>query len=88
MTKEKKVLTEHGITHVLSLGHRPETLPDNCENLFFDIADVEESDISPVLPEAVAFITQAIESGGKVFVHCFAGVSRSGSCVVAYMMAS
>ena len=40
------------------------------------------------MPEAVAFITEALSSGGKILVHCVAGISRSASCVIAYLMKS
>lgn len=33
------------------------------------------------------FIKQALEQGGSVFVHCYAGVSRSATILVAYLMA-
>ena len=32
------------------------------------------------------FMEQAIESGGVVLVHCYAGVSRSSSTVISYLM--
>jgi len=35
---------------------------------------------------AIAFIREAIQSGGTVFVHCFAGISRSATTVIAYLM--
>jgi protein-tyrosine phosphatase len=35
---------------------------------------------------AISFIKEAISSGGTVFVHCYAGISRSASCVIAYLM--
>jgi dual specificity phosphatase 12 len=38
-------------------------------------------------PEAIAFIKEGINKGGGVFVHCYAGVSRSASTVIAYLMA-
>jgi protein-tyrosine phosphatase len=31
------------------------------------------------------FIKEAMKKG-KIFVHCFAGVSRSVACVIAYLM--
>lgn len=35
---------------------------------------------------AIDFIKEGIQAGG-VIVHCYAGVSRSATCVIAYMMA-
>jgi protein-tyrosine phosphatase len=35
---------------------------------------------------AIDFIAKAIKSGGVVLVHCYAGVSRSASVVIAYLM--
>ena len=42
--------------------------------------------ITPVLPHAVEFIKSCLDQKGKILVHCFAGMSRSASCVIAYMM--
>lgn len=36
--------------------------------------------------EAIVFLHSAISNGGTVLVHCFAGVSRSASIVIAYLM--
>ena len=37
-------------------------------------------------PTAIDFILQAQAEGGNVLVHCMAGVSRSASIVIAYLM--
>lgn len=34
----------------------------------------------------IKFIKDAIAEGGTVYVHCYAGVSRSASIVIAYLM--
>tara|TARA_B100000809_G_scaffold213521_1_gene217886 strand:+ start:131 stop:589 length:459 start_codon:yes stop_codon:yes gene_type:complete len=38
------------------------------------------------LYEGVAFIDHAVENGGKVYVHCAAGVGRSPTLVAAYFI--
>lgn len=38
------------------------------------------------LYEGVAFIHEAVEGGGKVYVHCAAGVGRSPTLVAAYFI--
>jgi len=40
------------------------------------------------LPGCINFIQRAIVEGNKVYVHCAAGVSRSASVVIAYLMVS
>jgi protein-tyrosine phosphatase len=33
-----------------------------------------------------SFINEAISGGGKVLIHCFAGVSRSSTITISYLM--
>ncbi|CAG9323764.1 unnamed protein product [Blepharisma stoltei] len=50
------------------------------------IGDLPDNDISRHIPDALRFIADAIKANQKVFVHCDAGASRSGSIVIAYLM--
>lgn len=36
--------------------------------------------------ESIAFLKEALHSGGGVLVHCYAGVSRSATIIIAYLM--
>ena len=85
-TTDKAKLAKIGITHVLSVGQEPMNLPEGATAKFIRARDSSTQSLNRVLPEAVAFITEAISGGGKILVHCFAGVSRSASCVIAYLM--
>lgn len=50
-----------------------------------EILDGPGENIKKHFDETNEFIKEGIERGG-VLVHCFAGVSRSTSCVIAYLM--
>lgn len=83
----KPYLLENGISHIL-------TVADNLKNSFPDIftyksleiLDTIEFNILSILDEALEFIETALNSQGKVLVHCFAGKSRSATVVCAYLM--
>ena len=43
-------------------------------------------DLSKYFKNAADFIDQALQSGGRVLVHCHAGISRSATIVACYLM--
>ena len=49
------------------------------KHYLIDIADMPEANLLPYFQPATMFIKTALSNGGKVFVHCQAGVSRSAS---------
>lgn len=53
---------------------------DSCKSrLIIPVYDTEDADLLQHFPRAIAFIQGALTSGGKVLVHCAAGVSRSAT---------
>lgn len=50
--------------------------------------DSKQEDLGCLFYEAIAFINQAKNSGGRCFVHCHQGVSRSCTVCIAYLLQS
>ncbi|KAH8298615.1 hypothetical protein KR018_010855, partial [Drosophila ironensis] len=85
-----ETLRSFKITHILTLDSVP--LPQHILEASFlttkyiQIADMPREDILQHLESCVEFISSALEQQGNVLVHCYFGVSRSSSTVIAYMM--
>ena len=60
--------------------------PNNFKYLNLDLLDSETVDIKKYFEESGKFINEAIKNNGNVLVHCHAGVSRSSTILIAYVM--
>ncbi|KAK3085745.1 hypothetical protein FSP39_008099 [Pinctada imbricata] len=95
-SRDKAKLRSLGITHVVNCanGTRPNQI--NTNSAFFkDVGikfmgiqanDVATYNLMPKFKQAAEFIHNALLEGGRVFVHCHMGVSRSATIVLAYLM--
>ena len=88
--RETENLVEQGICAVVCCVRETE-FPSYDFNKKIDYyrVDVEDVSIEPIeyfWPEATQFIYDHHSKGLPVFVHCRAGVSRSASTVIAYLM--
>jgi len=76
-----------GITHVLTIGTgMSPQFPKEFSYQVCEIQDNPEEIIYVLVKPCIEFINHVKEHQGRVLVHCEAGVSRSASIVVAYIM--
>ncbi|KAF3708294.1 Dual specificity protein phosphatase 13 isoform B [Channa argus] len=91
-----------GITHIVNAAHRSHnpssgsylfvnTGPRFYRDMAVDYYGVEADDaidfiLSPFFYPTARYIRAALAMGGRVFVHCLMGVSRSATLVLAFLM--
>lgn len=83
----KAVLKSLNVTHILTVANS--NLPPHPNDFLYKIikvTDQVDSNITQYFDDCFNFIDEANNLGGGVFVHCFAGKSRSVTIVVAYLM--
>lgn len=84
-------LKSKNISHILTIDSVP--LPSFLSSSlkliikYVQIADMSRENILQYFPECIEFIEKSIEDPkNAVLVHCFFGVSRSATIVIAYLM--
>ena len=80
------ILERYNVTHILNLASCVENFyPEQFQYKYIKIEDYPEAQILPHFETAFEFINEGMKFG-CVLVHCNAGVSRSVTVVVAYLM--
>ena len=83
------LLENHKVTHILNVTTMAMVdFPDRFIYKHVSITDLPETNIVASFDECFLFIDSARQSEGCVLVHCMAGVSRSATIVIAYLMKS
>ncbi|KAE9550104.1 hypothetical protein FO519_006679 [Halicephalobus sp. NKZ332] len=89
---DPEVLKKHGISKIINLSEncpRPESVPNNTNHfLRIPIKDSYSAKLLPHFDAAYEFLETAKRSNEKVLVHCLAGISRSATLAIAYIMRS
>ncbi|CCD73846.1 Dual specificity protein phosphatase 19 [Caenorhabditis elegans] len=81
------ILENRKITHIVNVGTGiPNHFPKKFEYLQIDILDLPETRIIDYFERVFEFIDKVRQNEGIVFIHCNAGISRSATFVVAYLM--
>lgn len=85
-------LRRHGITHILNaaseklyVSRKLKELPVLFTVKALECGDSEQCDLRAHFNDASDFIEQGRRQGGIV-VHCAVGISRSSTCILAYLM--
>eukprot|EP01132_Coremiostelium_polycephalum_P002402 gene2402-2969_t len=91
VASDLELLKRNGITHIINASYQCQNFfEDNPEKPFvykkFPLRDNPSEDISLVFNQVIEFIEMARSSGGKVFIHCQMGVSRSPCLCMLWVM--
>ncbi|KAM8878231.1 dual specificity protein phosphatase 5 [Spinachia spinachia] len=80
-------LSDLHITALLNVSRRDlQPAKGHYDYKWIPVEDSHMADISSHFQEAIDFIDNVKQSGGKVLVHCEAGISRSPTICMAYIM--
>uniref|UniRef100_A0A672Y878 Dual specificity protein phosphatase 2 n=1 Tax=Sphaeramia orbicularis TaxID=375764 RepID=A0A672Y878_9TELE len=86
-SSRRDTLVAAGITAVLNVSSScPNFYEGEFEYLRLTVEDSLAADIRACFSTAIAFIDSVKHRGGRVLVHCQAGISRSATICLAYLM--
>uniref|UniRef100_A0A1A7YXH6 Dual specificity phosphatase 22a n=1 Tax=Iconisemion striatum TaxID=60296 RepID=A0A1A7YXH6_9TELE len=85
-SENRESLSKNGITHILSVYNNAKPVIEDMKYLCIHAADASNQNLLQHFKESISFIHECRLNGGACLVHCLAGVSRSTTMVVAYLM--
>jgi len=84
-----ELLERLGITALLNVSPNcPNYWPDKFEYQTIPVEDNSTADIKAHFKAAIEFINEVKNKNGKILVHCKAGVSRSATMCLAYLISN
>ena len=86
---DANLMIKEGITHILNCGNGLKNFYEN-DNLFkylyIPLYDSESQKLEKYLEKSNKFIKEGSENGNKILIHCGAGMSRSVTLCLMYMI--
>lgn len=88
VARDRKTLLSLGVTHVINCAGNvcANYHPDDFSYLSFFLKDSDAECIEGVFYTCISFIEAAHAGGGKAFVHCMQGVSRSVTVCLSFLI--
>uniref|UniRef100_A0A6B2LLF1 Protein-tyrosine-phosphatase n=1 Tax=Arcella intermedia TaxID=1963864 RepID=A0A6B2LLF1_9EUKA len=85
---DRDILQDNKITHILTVSDEfPPAHPKHFDYMVVHISDEPRSNLIQVFHETTRFIEEG-RKNGNVFIHCAAGISRSPTVTLAYLLLS
>ncbi|XP_077964029.1 dual specificity protein phosphatase 22-B isoform X1 [Gasterosteus aculeatus] len=84
--RDGQLLAQHNITHILSIHDTAAPILEDMTYLCISAADHSKQNLVQYFRDSIMFIHESRMKGDGCLVHCVAGVSRSVTLVVAYIM--
>lgn len=89
-TYDSEFLIEYNIKHIITIlenDHKTKAMVDlHINHVLIKLDDNETEPIYDIFDFSSNYIHKALEKNENVLVHCFAGVSRSPTLVIAYLI--
>mmetsp|Transcript_37535 Transcript_37535/g.27287 ORF Transcript_37535/g.27287 Transcript_37535/m.27287 type:complete len:105 (-) Transcript_37535:777-1091(-) len=83
----KFLLKKHGITHILCVGSGLDTkFPNQFKYKKINEMDVSSANLKQHFAACHRFMNNCEAENGILLVHCYAGISRSATVVISYLM--
>ncbi|NXV66278.1 DS22A phosphatase, partial [Molothrus ater] len=85
-SEDHEKLLSKGVTHILSVHSGAKPVLEDMTYLCISASDSSSQNLLQHFKECIQFIHECRLAGGGCLVHCLAGVSRSSTLLVAYLM--
>lgn len=82
----EKTIQEYNIKNVLSIGIEAPIKIEKVQYNFISCLDLPETNIWDVINKACSIINLSLRNKEVILVHCNAGISRSASVIIGYLM--